>query len=300
VGREFGVDPGRLASDVMDKMAEKVSAVVSRLLADYGLDPSLVSLVGGGGGCSTVVPWLSRKMNMKYIVSENPEVVSAIGAAMAMLRDSVARNIVNPGAADIAAVRSAVIKSLVEMGADPNTVEVQIEIDGKKNIVQATASGALEMQSRDFGKEAVSEEGLLSSAAAALNPAGRLRREASTGPLTVFSADRESRYFLGLMKKKRKSSVVLDKYGVVKLRASDAETLLTSVGNAAADCDRFIETCSGYNDAGQIVPSVFLLHGSKISDLSTIMGKQQLLDIISLELDGDEQDAPVVLLASPR
>lgn len=40
------------------------------LLQDYQLDPKLLSLVGGGGGCTTVVPWLSRHTGIRYVIAD--------------------------------------------------------------------------------------------------------------------------------------------------------------------------------------------------------------------------------------
>ena len=70
---------------------------------------------------------------------------------MAMLRDTVARTVIDPTPEDIAAIRRQAVDSLISMGAAPDSIEVQMEIDQQKNIVQATATGSLQMEQQDLG-----------------------------------------------------------------------------------------------------------------------------------------------------
>lgn len=71
---------------------------------------------------------------------------------MAMLRDTVARTVIDPTPEDIAAIRRQAVDSLISMGAAPDSIEVQMEIDQQKNIVQATATGSLQMEQQDLGR----------------------------------------------------------------------------------------------------------------------------------------------------
>ena len=83
----------------------------------------MISLVGGGGGCTVVVPWLSKKLGVKYAITDKAEVISAIGAAIAMLRDSVERTVINPDENDILFIRKEAANRLEAMGADAATVD---------------------------------------------------------------------------------------------------------------------------------------------------------------------------------
>ena len=133
LSEEYGQPPQAFAEAVLDKAIQRVDATVQALLQDYQLDPKLLSLVGGGGGCTTVVPWLSRHTGIRYVIADKAEVISAIGAAMAMLRDTVARTVIDPTPEDIAAIRRQAVDSLISMGAAPDSIEVQMEIDQQKS-----------------------------------------------------------------------------------------------------------------------------------------------------------------------
>ena len=126
LSEEYGQPPQAFAEAVLDKAIQRVDATVQALLQDYQLDPKLLSLVGGGGGCTTVVPWLSRHTGIRYVIADKAEVISAIGAAMAMLRDTVARTVIDPTPEDIAAIRRQAVDSLISMGAAPDSIEVPV------------------------------------------------------------------------------------------------------------------------------------------------------------------------------
>ena len=79
---------------------------------------------------------------------------------------------------------------------------------------------------------------------------------------------------------------VLDSRGVVKLQINDGQLLRTCAGRFASDMDAFLQNVSSYNDAGQILPEVFVLHGSRIADLSSVLVHDQVMQLAGLELEG--------------
>ena len=64
--------------------------------------------------------------------------------------------------------------------------------------------------------------------------------------------------------------------------------------------DAFLQNVSSYNDAGQILPEVFVLHGSRIADLSSVLVHDQVMQLAGLELEGASPDMPVCVLVHPR
>lgn len=55
------------------------------------------------------------------------------------------------------------------------------------------------------------------------------------------------------------------------MQVNNGQLLCTSGGRFSADLDAFLQEVSSYNDAGQILPEVFVLHGSRIVDLSSVL-----------------------------
>ena len=301
LSEEYGQPPQAFAEAVLDKAIQRVDATVQALLQDYQLDPKLLSLVGGGGGCTTVVPWLSRHTGIRYVIADKAEVISAIGAAMVMLRDTVARTVIDPTPEDIAAIRRQAVDSLISMGAAPDSIEVQMEIDQQKNIVQATATGSLQMEQQDLGMGRASQEELSQIAADSLRvQPGQETLAGQTEGLFIFSSVRRVSRLFGLFHRDEQDFRVLDRRGVVKLQVNNGQLLCTSGGRFSADLDAFLQEVSSYNDAGQILPEVFVLHGSRIVDLSSVLVHDQVMQLAALELEGAAPDTPICVLTHPR
>ena len=301
LSEEYGQPPQAFAEAVLDKAIQRVDATVQALLQDYQLDPKLLSLVGGGGGCTTVVPWLSRHTGIRYVIADKAEVISAIGAAMAMLRDTVARTVIDPTPEDIAAIRRQAVDSLISMGAAPDSIEVQMEIDQQKNIVQATATGSLQMEQQDLGMGRASQEELSQIAADSLRvQPGQETLAGQTEGLFIFSSVRRVSRLFGLFHRDEQDFRVLDRRGVVKLQVNNGQLLCTSGGRFSADLDAFLQEVYSYNDAGQILPEVFVLHGSRIVDLSSVLVHDQVMQLAALELEGAAPDTPICVLTHPR
>lgn len=301
LAQSFHVDGKTLAEKILDVACSHIRPVVKNLLSEYELDDALVSLVGGGGGCTAVVPWLGKSIGMKYMIAENAEVISAIGAAMAMLRDTVERTIINPTDQDISSVRRQAIDSLLGMGADANSIEVQMEIDKKKNIVRATAIGSIHMENQDFGKKALEPEELHTIAAQSFHTEPQnVSLAGSTQGLYVFTYNSVQKKWGGLIKKKTKNIRVLDQYGTIKLQLGNAEVLCTRIAEYEQKAAKFMQTESDYNDAGQVLPEMFLLYGNHIVDFSSVLEQKQVENLIRLEVEGAPSDAPVILLAKHR
>ena len=301
LSEEYGQPPQAFAEAVLDKAIQRVDATVQALLQDYQLDPKLLSLVGGGGGCTTVVPWLSRHTGIRYVIADKAEVISAIGAAMAMLRDTVARTVIDPTPEDIAAIRRQAVDSLISMGAAPDSIEVQMEIDQQKNIVQATATGSLQLEQQDLGMGRASQEELSQIAADSLRvQPGQETLAGQTEGLFIFSSVRRVSRLFGLFHRDEQDFRVLDRRGVVKLQVNNGQLLCTSGGRFSADLDAFLQEVSSYNDAGQILPEVFVLHGSRIVDLSSVLVHDQVMQLAALELEGAAPDTPICVLTHPR
>ena len=301
LSEEYGQPPQAFAEAVLDKAIQRVDATVQALLQDYQLDPKLLSLVGGGGGCTTVVPWLSRHTGIRYVIADKAEVISAIGAAMAMLRDTVARTVIDPTPEDIAAIRRQAVDSLISMGAAPDSIEVQMEIDQQKNIVQATATGSLQMEQQDLGMGRASQEELSQIAADSLRvQPGQETLAGQTEGLFIFSSVRRVSRLFGLFHRDEQDFRVLDRRGVVKLQVNNGQLLCTSGGRFSADLDAFLQEVSSYNDAGQILPEVFVLHGSRIVDLSSVLVHDQVMQLAAFDLEGAAPDTPICVLTHPR
>lgn len=300
VASEYGKTAREFATEILDKAIAKVQPVVDDLLTEYDQDPALVSLIGGGGGATTVVPWLGKCMGMKHLIAPKAEVISAIGAALAMLRDCVEWSVINPSEQEIVGIRKEAIGRLDSMGADPCTIEVQIEIDQSKNILRAIATGAFRMDKTTNEMVSITrEEKLLKAAESFKCDVSQVQIVAETSRLSVYGHTMVQKQLFGLLKKSTRQYRVLDSNGVVKLQSNHG-AVRQCIANDRDALDSFIEQEAEYNDVGMVLPKVFLLYGNRITDFSTILNYDQLKSLISIELEGLPMDEPVVVFISMR
>src|SRR3954451_10376254 len=136
------------ARAILDIATDKVIPVVEDLIAEYKLDRDQAVLVGEGGGAAALIPHASGRTGLHHEISKDAEVISSIGVALALVRDVVERVIPNAQPEDIKRIRREAFEAAVKLGADPDGVEVTIELDPNTHRIRATAMGASEMRAR--------------------------------------------------------------------------------------------------------------------------------------------------------
>ncbi|MBN2781146.1 MAG: hydantoinase, partial [Candidatus Marinimicrobia bacterium] len=141
LGKIFNKSAEELARRILDISTDKLRPTIKQLTREYKLDTDIVRFVGGGGGAPAIVPYAANAMHYQYMIAENTDVISAIGAALGIIRDSVEKTVMNPTAEDIVALRREAVASVQAMGADPDSIEATVEVDAKNNRVIATATG---------------------------------------------------------------------------------------------------------------------------------------------------------------
>ena len=289
----------KLCQQALDIAIAKVRSVVEGLLSAYDLDPNLIRLVGGGGSASVIVPALSKQMGIRFQIAKNAPYISTIGVALALVREQIERNVSNPTDADIRKIRHDVIEAITRAGADEQTVDVAVEIDSQKNILRATATGATELRTKDCASSAKSEDQLVAIVADALKiDTSAISCIAAEGRWHAYLAKIQKKSLFGLVRSKQQVVRILDDDGIIRLQKNDAKVLVFTKAQLDNKFSGFVDGMTAYSDAGAILPKTFLFFGQKMSDLSGVMNKKQLLDLASMELEFVGQDEPIIAVAA--
>jgi hypothetical protein len=301
IAGRLGTTSGELARAVLRVASAKVAAVVERLVADYGLERRHLVLVGGGGGAEAIVPFTAEALGLGHRIAERAEVISAIGAALGMIQDSVERNVVNPTADDLISLRREAVESVVRMGAAPDSVDVKVEVDPRQKTITATARGTPDLRTRAPAARPL-EAAEIEAIAARDFEAGtnEIVGVGQPGPLCVYAGQAERRRLFGLLRATLHPVRVIDREGVVRLRLSDALMDSGLLPALLARLPERMDELTAYGDAGGLLPDVFFVVAGRVVDLSGLATREQVLSVLRTETEPLGRDEPAVALLSRR
>jgi N-methylhydantoinase A/oxoprolinase/acetone carboxylase beta subunit len=297
-----------VARDVLQVASQKIAATIVELMAEYQLDRGLVVLIGGGGGAPSLVPFTGEMMGLEHRIARNAEVISPIGVAMAMVRDTVERNIVDPTPEDILSVRREATEAAVTAGAMPESIEVQVEVDRRRNLVRAVAVGTTELrraESQDHHADQPDgpSDPRLAAARSMRLPAEELVLAAETENYLVYTGTHRSKSFLGRwgswMTPRRQLRVV-DRSGVVRLQRGAARVTVTRLSDVEAELGRAAEDLTDFGDAGRTIPDIFILYGGRLANFSGLATLEQVTALAEVELRSIDPETRLVVIACPR
>jgi N-methylhydantoinase A/oxoprolinase/acetone carboxylase beta subunit len=289
------------ARAVLAISCRKIEKQVDELITEYRLDRETVELVGGGGGAASLVLFAGESMGLAARLARKAEVISTIGVALAMVRDTVERNVVDPTPEQILQVRREAVEAVCRIGAVRESVEVQVEVDSRRNLVRATAFGTTELKKSLKEESLGGVEGCRLSAARSMRlQPEQVREVAGTDGLYVFEGKATDRSWFGLISRTRRLARVTDRTGVVLLQRSNAVIEPATVGDARRVVMDVINRLTDYGDAGRTLPDLHVLVGMRIIDLSGLAEASQATAITSTELEDLENDVPVVVIATRK
>ncbi len=296
LAQRAGITVEEAARRVLQKAAAKVTGVVEDLVREYALDRDQAVLVGEGGGAASLIPFVAEIMKLDFKISQDAEVISSIGVALALVRETIERVIPNPAPEDLQRIKREAFDAVVKLGAAPENVEVTIEVDPQTQRVRATAMGASEMRAQDMRKQ-VSEEEAAQIAATSMGLAPEaVQLAASTGEVRVYQAEVQEKKWK-LFTSRRHPVRAVDQEGVIRIQRSDGVVAQASAGNGLQQLRDLWESVTIYNGDSVIAPDMFVVAGRRIVDLSGITALDQAIAISRGELEGLPPEAPVVLIS---
>lgn len=296
LGDALGISAEEAAKQAMDIAASKVRAIVDALVQDYEIPKDAVMLAGGGGSAGVIVPYLGKVMGVPWREVKNAPIISTIGVAMAMVTESVERTVVQPKGEDVKSIRREAIERVMKSGAKEETVEVSVEVDQKANILRAVATGAAELRQGKENGTLPSKAELLETAAKSIGvPSEQVQEIAALGRWHIFDGIRSTKTFG--FENYHHAVRVIDRDGVVRLQREGIGAVLSTKGKLQESLDILLEETTEYGTVGGQMPSLFAYYGEKQLDLSGLATREQVDEVLDMEMDGREKDEPVAVLA---
>jgi len=301
LSKKLNREAADIARDILEISANKIKGVINQLIREYKLDKDIIQFVGGGGGASAIVPFSAHYLGFEHKISENSEVVSAIGAALGMTRDSIEKNIINPTDADLLSLRQEAYNSVISMGAQPDSIEVTLEIDSKNKKVIAVAMGSNELRTKDIQTKDLSREVLIDICSSSLKTSkDKLHVFGESNIFNVIGTSEEKKYLFGLIKEKKNNIRVIDKEGTIRLQITNAIVENSSVKNIKHKIEALIEQTTTFGDAGALVPDIYVIVSGKIIDLTGLINNSQIISVLEMELSKFPVEENLIVIVSPK
>ena len=313
LGSALDLSADDAAEAMIGLAAEAPAVVVEELIAQRGMSRRGAELIAGGGGASALVPAVGERLGLSVRLAPNASVISAIGTALALVREVVERTVPGATEQDVLTIRREAVEAVVRQGADPNSVSVDIEYDSRSAVLRATASGQTELRERDLGQARVGDEERKAAAAKSLGvPPGqggppwrgvspwRVELAAEAGLLRAYQASRTKKRLLGLLSEREQAVAVVDEQAVVRLILPGASALTVQAGELRASLPRLLDSQTRYGDAGAELPQLFLGVRGRIVNLSGLVEAAQVLSLAEAEMAGMPQEELVLSVVAPR
>ncbi len=266
-----------IATSILKTATSKIIKVVNDLIKDYSLEKDCITLIGGGGGAAAIVPFTAKEMGLSHNIAENHAVISAIGAALAMISNTIERSIINATKEDILRVRKEAEDSVIKMGACQDTVEVTIEVDQQKNIVRACACGATELRKKDLLVKMLTEEERKTIAGPSFNIIGR------SDWYDAWGSTVEEKKLFGLLKTKKNPMKLVSLEGVIRLSFSNAKVYEVDSSAVVESIKKILEENTVYGDGGEKIPHTYLVFNTKVLDLTGLISVSQIISVVETE-----------------
>ena len=297
LGKFLKRKPETCAKDYLELASNVCLPIVKEFIKLRKLNQHAILLYGGGGGASAIVPYLAQKLKMRFELAERADVISAIGVALALVQETVERQIVKPSQDDILKLRQQAYMAVQQMGADAASIQVFVEIDAQTSIVRATATGATSVVDHNVAIKTTSTEEILKTVAISMGiMVDEVKEDLKTSGFTIYKAARQKRVYF--WQKKGIPFRVVDANGIIRFQTEHAETLLVQKNFIAASLEEMINRFSSWGDAGKIAPNIILFAGAKIIDLSGLIDASQIISIAHAELELFPNDTEIIILTA--
>lgn len=284
----LGVTVEEVAEQILKRAYEKIAPVIEDLAHKYKLEHDQISLVGVGGGATSLIGFCAKKMDIKYSVPENAEVISSIGVALAMVRDVVERVVPNPTPADIKSIKMEAINKAVESGAEPSSVEVHIEIDPQTSKLSAIALGSTEVKTTDLLKECTEEEARVLAAEDLRAEVGRVSLVGQTDNFYVYSAEDKGKAALR----------ILDKKGFIKVQRNDGKVMMCNASSYRSIVSAMWEELSIFKADAILRPDYYICVGARVMDFNGSIDLDQILMLMDVEMQMVDNNDEVIVVGA--
>lgn len=278
------------AKIILNHSVKKIIHIIEPMIKQYELNSEQISLIGGGGGASVLVPYMAKQLAVPFELVENAEVVSSIGVAAAMIYEEIEKTINEPNPDEVSFLIEEAKSKALKKGALPESISIQTEYVTERSILRAIASGNVEL---DIGKKNRKELSLEEARNIAIDALGNkdvkqiLKMENYFG----FTCEIVKKHFF--IKEKKTPVIVIDKFGKIRLMLENAYVIYGQT--ALNNIESLIYEIKNETKK-DLAPQVHFLDDIKIIDFSSLNSVEHLINAIKNELDKSDMENVTIII----
>lgn len=284
------VDYKEAAKIILGHSLKKIKKIIDPMIKQYELRSGQITLIGGGGGASVLIPYMAKELGLPFELVENSEIVSSIGVAAAMVYEEVEKTINEPSPNDVSLLIELAKSKALQKGALPESISIQTEYINERSVLRAIASGNIEL---DIGKKNRKELTFEQARNIAIDVLGidKVKQILDMKNYFGFTCEIIKKHIF--VKEKKTPIIVIDKFGKIRLMLDNAYLIndTTSLNNIESLIYKI------KNDTKKdLAPQVHFLDDIKLIDFSSLNSTEHLIDAIKRELNKSNVDNVSIII----
>lgn len=277
-----------IALSIIQTASFEITKTISKILKEFKMNPSHTTLIGGGGGASTLVPFVAKQLGINYEKAEHAEVISSIGVASSMLQEEIEQTMVEPTPEKINQVHKKIHTMLVNKGAIPESIMINSEYVSDKSLLRVSAVGNVDLDSAETSKNIFTLADARKRASEIIGISEDLiDLSFETDHYFVFTGHIEVKKLFS--KKNQHHILIMDRYGKPKLSIKNGRIFQGGKISLLEELDEYLESRHS-----EIAPKVYLLNDLKLVDYSSLITSSDIVCAIREELVGTETAAVLI------
>ena len=278
LGKKLGIAGAQAALNIIQTASFDITKEITRIIKEFKLDSTKVKLIGGGGGASVLVPFVAKQLNLNYEKADYAEVISSIGVASSMMQEQLEETVIKPNPEQISKLHKKIHNIMIEKGSTPESISVDSIYIPEKSLLRVTAFGNVELDNRLTAKNIFSQDEALQRAVEITEiPKENINLTFQTDHYFVFTGNVTTKKLI--MKKKKQSVIIIDKYGREKLSLKNSKIIEANSSDSTSNLDKSLSS------TGDIAPQVYFLNELKLIDFSGLTSKSHIIDAVKKELE---------------
>ena len=288
LAKKLGLNYTEIAQAIIQTSSFEIIKVISKIMKEFKLTPQTTKIIGGGGGASVLVPFVSKQLQLQYQKAKHAEIISSIGVASSMMQEEIEQTMDDPTPDQINQIHKKIHAVMVDKGAVPESIVIDSQYVPEKSLLRVTAVGNVELDSVETAKNVFTVNEAKSRASEIFQISEDLiDLSFESDHYMVFSGHvAEKRLF---SKKNRHPILVLDRFGKMKKLLKNGKIFQGGKISILEELDEFLE--SKFND---VAPRVYLINDLKLIDYSSLTSSSHILSAVRQELEENERAAILI------